>query len=94
MRTPWGIAQTAEQVAPGITEVTTAGHGGIKLSPILNALVPEFMRIEDGWYEEDVNWAIVATVFPLAFGTRAREGAKRTLRMYLPQAYARVYGIE
>jgi hypothetical protein len=63
MRTPWGSAQTARTLAPGIGMVNTAGHGGFKLSREMNARVPDYMRKEGGWYEEDCEVDIVCVVF-------------------------------
>jgi len=52
-RTPWGPAQHAERIAPGIVFVPTAGHGGYKLSKERNAAIPAPYRIASGWYDED-----------------------------------------
>jgi hypothetical protein len=58
------------------------------------------MRRAEGWYEEDCDWAIVATVYPTAFTThnpdRAAQTlteARRALRNWLPDAYERYYGV-
>lgn len=48
---PWGAIQDKRELAPGIWQVSTAGHGGIKLSRERNAAVPAYMRAEGGWYE-------------------------------------------
>jgi hypothetical protein len=66
-RSQWGAVQDAEELAPGMWQVSTASHGGIKLSRERNADVPKFMRAEGGWYEEDCQWSIVALVFPEPF---------------------------
>ncbi len=58
MRTPWGIAQAVEVLAPGIGFVHTAGHGGIKCDRTTNALIPAAWRAANGWYEEDCACAI------------------------------------
>lgn len=92
MRTPWGKAQTVELIAEGITKVTTAGHGGIKLDRKHNAKVPEYMRAEGGWYEEDCDWSIVATVFPEHFTEKAREHAEASLRNWCPEMWEQFYG--
>jgi len=63
-RSPWGAVQQAERLAPGIHQVSTAGHGGIKLSPQRNRKVDPSLRSADGWYEEDCDWAIPAITFP------------------------------
>ena len=64
---PWGAIQDKRELAPGIWSVSTAGHGGIKLSRERNAAVPAYMRAEGGWYEEDCQWSIAAMVHPIAF---------------------------
>jgi hypothetical protein len=66
-RSPWGAIQTKRELAPGIWSVSTAGHGGIKLSRERNAAVPQYMRSDGGWYEEDCEWAIAAVVHPIGF---------------------------
>jgi hypothetical protein len=63
MRTPWGSAQTARVLAPGIGLVSTAGHGGIKLTAERNRQVPAYMRRDGGWYEEDCEASIPLVVF-------------------------------
>ncbi|MDX1744810.1 MAG: hypothetical protein R3324_02635 [Halobacteriales archaeon] len=52
-RTPWGEAQTAYTYAEGVVFYSCAGHGGVKVNKPLNRLIPEPLRNEDGWYEED-----------------------------------------
>lgn len=62
-RSPWGKVQDAYELAPGIVSVSTAGHGGIKVSPTLNKKIPLVARTRGGWYEEDCEWAIPYFVF-------------------------------
>jgi hypothetical protein len=64
---PWGAIQDKRELAPGIWMVSTAGHGGIKLSRERNAAVPDYMRVAGGWYEEDCEWSIAAVVHPIGF---------------------------
>lgn len=100
MWTPWGESQWEKDLAPGILDVGTAGHGGIHLNPERNAQIPVYMRNPSGWYEEDVEWAIPAIVFPNAF--RRYSGIKEwtprtkpiriaidTLRNWFPEHYER-----
>lgn len=68
-RTPWGAGQTATEIAPGIASVHTAGHGGYKLTPERNKLVPAPFRNRSGWYEEDHEWRAVGVTFPEALAT-------------------------
>ncbi|MGN7187054.1 DUF7007 domain-containing protein [Microbacterium enclense] len=63
-RTPWGAAQSVTNVAPGIALAGTAGHGGLKLSPERNALIPAALRNSSGWYEEDCEINIPLHYFP------------------------------
>lgn len=97
--TPWGAAQYSEQYARGIMSYGTAGHGGIHLSPTRNMVVPEYMRAADGWYEEDCEWAIAATVYPEAWvkvhgSEDILKIIKATLINYYPDFYEKFYGVE
>lgn len=102
-RTPWGTADHSEEYVDGITFHGTPSHGGFKVKCKLNRQIPDYMRCGDGWYEEDCDWAIVATVFPIAFcrpGKTAEEvnktlaSAQDTLRNWHPEAFERFYGRE
>ncbi len=100
---PWGAIQGKKELAPGIWQVSTAGHGGIKLSRERNAAVPKYMRREGGWYEEDCDWALAAVVHPIGFhrvikieGKPDRtefEVAMETFRNWYPSEYERFSGI-
>ena len=92
MRTPWGAAQYAEMVAPGIGVVGTAGHGGTKLSAQRNRAVHPEWRQKGGWYEEDDEWAITAVTFPDAYPEAHVVSAHRLCRDYRPDEYEKVTG--
>lgn len=94
MRTPWGPAQERAHIADGIEFVSTSSHGGYKLSPTRNRKVPAYMRSRDGWYEEDVEWSIVVTVFHKLFDAKTREQAKKSLRNWKPDAYEKFYRVK
>ncbi len=64
---PWGPIETLRFIAPGIYTVSTPSHGGIHLSPTLNADMPDDMRSANGWYEEDCKWSLVALKYPAPF---------------------------
>lgn len=68
-RSKWGLVQEAIQRAPGIAIISTASHGGIKLSRERNAVIPAPLRTADGWYEEDAEEYIVGMHFPRAMGS-------------------------
>lgn len=92
LRTPWGQSQHIEDIAPGIRSISTAGHGGFKLDRARNAQVPEYLRREGGWYEEDVDYAIVYLTFPSEFSEQQVADARDTIRHYYPDEYERLTG--
>lgn len=103
MNTPWGPSQQTEIIAPGIKQVSTASHGGVFLEAHLNEQVPDYMRIESGWYEEDCEWSITAVVFEkewrayaeakrLISGDNLMECAFNTLKHWYPDLYERFAG--
>lgn len=78
-QTPWGPAQTADEIAPGIIFYSTASHGGYHLSLWRNADVPLAVRKKTfcklgmkGWYEEDCDARIVESVFSECFAPARR----------------------
>jgi hypothetical protein len=100
---PWGKIQEKRELAPGIWTVSTAGHGGVKLSRERNAAMPDYMRNEGGWYEEDCEWAKAAVVHPIGFQRVVKiegkpdrtefEYAMETFRNWHPCQYERFTGI-
>lgn len=92
---PWGEPQSTRLVQDGVLKVDCAGHGGYKLDRKRNAQIPEYMRKEDGWYEEDVDWCIVILGLNLegAFSPEGqRQQALDTLKSYYPDAYEKLTG--
>jgi hypothetical protein len=65
--TPWGPAQSVSEIIPGMWHVSTAGHGGIYVSPELYAQMPSYMKATPyssaGWFEEDIDWVLPFVVF-------------------------------
>lgn len=90
--TPWGASQTATIHADGIVEHSTAEHGGFHLTGDRNARVHPMLRAEDGWYEEDSAWAIVAITFPDLFTSYERRCAERTMKDWWPDAWEAIFG--
>ena len=91
IQTPWGTAQTVRTLADGIVSVTTARHGGIRVSPERMELIPEDLRrgcIEwsdgTGWFEEDCMWSVVYDTFPECFSESAAEGAECAINWLFP----------
>ncbi len=64
---PWGRIQTSDTISRGIVFVSTASHGGVKLNKERNVRIPVRFRLDDGWYEEDQDWAIPALIFKKEF---------------------------
>jgi hypothetical protein len=101
--TPWGAAQTVDPMLDGMWFVSTASHGGIKLSEERNAQVPDAMRRKGGWYEEDCEWAIPFVVFeaelllqpdhPNAISTIEKGRHKDSLKAWNPSEYEAFYGV-
>jgi hypothetical protein len=92
MWTPWGESQDSTRLADGITSHSTAGHGGVKVRDDLNEQIPKYMRNENGWYEEDCEWAIPALVFPNAFQNQFNR-AKEVFRSYRPDEYEKYFKV-
>ncbi|MFA7603338.1 MAG: hypothetical protein WCY29_10055 [Novosphingobium sp.] len=92
--TPWDISQTSEIFAEGVVFYSTASHGGFKLDDARSAEVPDALRCDNGWYEEDEDWSIVAVTFPALFTTLERRHADRTVRNAWPDYWESVHGRE
>ena len=92
--TPWGTAQHAKRYARGIIFYETAGHGGIHVSPGRNMQVPEALRIEDGWYEEDCDWALVVVAFPQFFDAEDYASATEAVKNWHPARYEKHFDVE
>ncbi len=72
MHTPWGESQQTDTIAPGITRVSTASHGGFIISAERRAAMPDTLREFSTFaggnaYEEDCDAAIVIAAFPQHF---------------------------
>ena len=91
-RSPWGTVDYVSHWDVGITNVGTAGHGGVKLSPGRNRDVHEVWRRPGGWYEEDCEWAIVAVTFPECYSPEHAATARTTARHWFPDEYEVVTG--
>lgn len=89
MNSPWGAIQTMTEVAPGILQVTTPSHGGLYVTADLVAQMPEHLRetpySSGGWFEEDVDWALVALAFPQHFTAQMILAAHRIVGYVYPE---------
>ena len=72
IQTPWGPSQHVKEHATGILSISTAGHGGIMLSPerwaLVSSVFPDFKPwAGEGWLEEDTDYAIAIVLWPALF---------------------------
>lgn len=88
MQTPWGPTQQIDRIADGVLRVYTASHGGFRLDEARNAAMPEALRNYDGWYEEDVEWALVVCAFGDLFDERLRNRAPEIVREWFPDRWS------
>ena len=65
--TLWGAPDTTDERLPGLWHVTTPSHGGFVLSDERQAAMPDCLRRDDPFYEEDVDWSLVVLAFAHEF---------------------------
>jgi len=92
--TPWGKSDYSEKVVPGIMFYGTPGHGGYHLSPKRLAQLPEYMRKDGGWYEEDCDWAIIVVYFKEYWPAHVYIHATDVLRYWRPEIYKKWFHAE
>jgi hypothetical protein len=98
-RTPWGTADSAHHIAPGIVTVGTPGHGGVKLSPERNKKVPSALRNASGWYEEDCEAYIPMMAHPEVFVREGRTlddvylSARKGIIDWFPDEYEKAFDV-
>lgn len=90
--TIWGTADCSMKIARGIVSYSTPSHGGFHLSPTRQAEMPEVLKIESGWYEEDCDWCLVVMAFPQFFENA--DLAKSCMRKWHPDRYEKFFGVE
>ena len=83
--TPWGLADSRTQYGPGVVFYTTPSHGGFQLNAerlaqlrAIHGDVKTFCGLPH-WFEEDCDWAYVATAFPDLFTADELSNARATL---------------
>ncbi|MEA8592269.1 hypothetical protein PZT57_26845 [Pseudomonas aeruginosa] len=90
LSTPWGPAERIVEVAPGIQRVSTASHGGYRLSKARQQQISQAIGADVEWFEEDEDAAIVEAAFPFAFDQA--KGVKRLFDVY-PELVGPICGI-
>ena len=91
--TPWGASQHSTPYGLGITFHSTASHGGFEVEATLNGSMPDVLRREDGWYEEDCDAARVIVAFPDRFTAQEVQSAQNSLRTWHPDGYEAHFGV-
>ena len=92
---PWGPVQTVTPLGPDVVAVTTASHGGLRVSLSALARMPEATRqtaySKGGWFEEDCDWALAYLALGLdghepdaARAAEVRAAAVRTVQRHHP----------
>ena len=97
VNTPWGWPDHVEEIAPGIVIFATPSHGGVWLSPHRRSVMPpgirEIRTFADsetprftGFYEEDLDWVLVALSFPSAFSGQEIRTALEIASSWAPRS--------
>ncbi|HEJ2342374.1 TPA: hypothetical protein ACKQHR_001581 [Pseudomonas aeruginosa] len=89
LSTPWGLAEQVDDVAPGIQRVSTASHGGYRLSAARQRQLQQIAGFTSEWFEEDDEASIVEAAFPDAFDS---ETASRRLYSTYPELMQQICG--
>lgn len=89
---PWGPIQRLKEVASGIWHISTASHGGFYLAPERQLSVTPCLRDPSRFYEEDLQWCVVAICFPHVFALDDVKDAWRRLREFFPDDYEEFTG--
>jgi hypothetical protein len=93
-RSPWGDIQYLDHMAIGIDRVSTASHGGIKLSAERNRRMPDEFRQRGGWYEEDCEAAMPMWIFAdeLGYDEDRQNEVKDVVIHWFPNEYEEFTG--
>ena len=85
-RSPWGRIQNVSRVADGISWISTAGHGGFRLSKTRYESMPANLRAcsftGNQFFEEDCSWCAVVMAFPQYFNADQSLSAAMTFDKY------------
>ena len=99
VHTLWDTPDTAIQRLPGVWFVTTPSHGGFVLSDERQAAMPDALRLDSIYYEEDVNWSLVVVGFETEFAALKdplfdieRDLAHQTARHWRPMQHSAFTG--
>ena len=92
MHTPWGESHNKVKIITGVNFYSTARHGGYKVFKRLNNLIPENLRNENCWYEEDVEFCIPYIFIPeLKQDLKTYNAAIYSFKNFYPDDYEKVF---
>lgn len=93
MNTPWGDSQLLEPVCEGIINVSTVGHGGLRVLLDKASKMPVPLRnlgtkdFRCWWFEQDCAFAAVCCSFPESFDPEDVSVAEKILKDWYPDAW-------
>ena len=101
---PWGLIQTVKPLGPDVVSVTTASHGGFRVSLTALSRLPKEIRETrfsgNGWFEDDCDWALPYLALGLddfepnrARAAEMHRAAVRIVQQYHPQ-HAALLGVD
>lgn len=90
----WGRVNEIYDLAPGVIFASCEGHGGVKLSPERNAVIPPPLRRSNRWYEEDCEVSIVGMYHPdIEWSSKAStEEFEREVKQWFPDDWEKATG--
>lgn len=91
--TPWGKAEAALKLAPGINYYSTSSHGGYKVSAKKYGQIPPPLRkLSKGkeWFEDKEAWVAVALSFPQYFDPDKVKEARKLVKRKYPSTFAKL----
>jgi hypothetical protein len=95
MSSPWGQIQYVRKYVPGISFISTARHGGFRISSKKNQEILEpFRKITNHsyvYYEEDSEAALVILSFQNLFEPQDIQDAHKTAKNDYPHQYAKAF---
>lgn len=87
---PWGRVQRRTTIAKGIVWMTTAGHGGFRLSRDRWEAMPAHLKAcsftSDEFFEEDCAYCAVVLAFPAHFNDEQVKSASATYARWFANA--------
>ena len=93
-RSPWGRIQDVTRIAEGISWLSTAGHGGFRLSKTRYEEMPEYLRAcsftNNQFFERDCSWCAAVLAFPQFFNADQSLSASITFNKFYAKTAARV----